>query len=70
MKFLTKRKIKIADEEIYISKIAIQKHFGISSYLLGQLVKGGALSEPVKLAPKVTGWPLNEVKRISLNGMV
>ncbi|AQQ00635.1 hypothetical protein B0W48_12955 [Pseudoalteromonas aliena] len=70
MKFIAKREIKIADEDIFISKVAIQKHFGFSSYLVGKLVKEGTLSEPVKIAPKVTGWPLNEVKRISLNGMV
>jgi len=70
MRFLAKREVKIADEDIFISKVAVQNYFGISSYLLGLLVMGGALSEPVKLAPKVTGWPLNEVKRISLNGIV
>jgi len=65
MKFLTKREIKVADDEVFISKVAVQDHFGISSYLVGQLIAQGTLSEPTQLAPKVTGWPLNEVKQIS-----
>lgn len=65
MKFLTKREIKVADEEVFISKVAVQEHFGISSYLVGQLIAQGTLSKPTLLAPKVTGWPLNEVKQIS-----
>ncbi|KYL37196.1 hypothetical protein A2I96_05990 [Pseudoalteromonas tetraodonis] len=65
MKFLAKREIKIADEEIFISKVAIQDHFGLSSYLVEQLIAQGTLSKPTQLAPKVTGWPLNEVKQIS-----
>lgn len=66
MKFLAKREIEVADEEVFISKVAIQAHFGISSYLIGQLVKEGTLSESAKLAQKVTGWPLNEVKKLTL----
>lgn len=65
MKFLTKREIKVADEEVFISKVAVQAHFGISSYLVGQQIAQGTLSKPTLLAPKVTGWPLNEVKQIS-----
>ena len=65
MKFIVKREVKIADEDIFISKAAIQKHFGISSYLVGKLVKERTLSEPVKLAQKVTGWPLNDVKQLN-----
>lgn len=65
MKFIVKREVKIADEDIFISKVAIQKHFGFSSYLVGKLVKEETLSEPVKLAQKVTGWPLNEVKQLN-----
>lgn len=65
MKFLAKREVKIADEDIFISKVAIQKHFGFSSYLIGKLVKEKTLSEPVKLAQKVSGWPLGEVKQLN-----
>ena len=65
MKFIVKREVKIADEDIFISKVAIQKHFGFSSYLVGKLVKERTLSEPVKLAQKVTGWPLNEVTQLN-----
>ncbi|KPZ54451.1 MULTISPECIES: hypothetical protein [unclassified Pseudoalteromonas] len=65
MRFLAKREVKIADEDIFISKVAIQKHFGFSSYLVGKLVKERTLSEPVELAQKVTGWPLTEVKQLN-----
>lgn len=65
MKFIVKREVKIADEDIFISKVAIQKHFGFSSYLVGKLVKERTLSEPVKLAQKVTGWSLSEVKQLN-----
>lgn len=65
MKFLAKREVKIADEDVFISKVAIQKHFGFSSYLIGKLVKERTLSEPVKLAQKVSGWPLGEVKQLN-----
>ncbi|WP_193049351.1 hypothetical protein [Pseudoalteromonas undina] len=65
MKFLAKRELKIADEEVFISKLAVQNYFGISSYLIEQLIAQDRLSKPTPLAPKVTGWPLNEVKQIS-----
>lgn len=65
MKFLAKREVELTDEDIFISKVAIQKHFGISSYLVGQLIAQGTLSEPTLLATKVTGWPLSEVKQIN-----
>ena len=65
MRFLAKREVKISDEDVFISKVAIQKHFGFSSYLVGKLVKEGTLSKPVKLAQKVTGWSLNEVKQLN-----
>ncbi|KTF13866.1 MULTISPECIES: hypothetical protein [unclassified Pseudoalteromonas] len=65
MRFLAKREVKIADEDVFISKVAIQKHFGFSSYLIGKLVKERTLSEPVELVQKVTGWPLTEVKQLN-----
>lgn len=65
MRFLAKREVKIADEDIFISKVAVQDYFGFSSYLIGKLVKEKTLSEPVKLAQKVSGWPLGEVKQLN-----
>ena len=50
MRFLAKREVEITDEDIFISKVAIQKHFGISSYLVAQLIAQGTLSEPTLLA--------------------
>ena len=68
MKFFSKRKIKVVDEETFITKMAIQNHFGISSYFLDLLVKQRTLSEPVNLEKKSTGWPLSEVRKINATG--